>query len=79
MPKGSHESTEAMTAVSGYLTVHLFSKLIEKGLLSAEDGKTILKQAHSDVVGVLRDRKLDLTLMEADEIIAGLYAKLGNG
>ena len=79
MPKGAHESTEAMTAVSGYLTIHLFSKLIEKGLLSVEDGKTIIKQTHSDMAGVLRDRKLDLTLMEADEIIADLYAKLGNG
>ena len=79
MPKGSHESTEAMTTVSGYLTIHLFSKLIERGLLSVEDGKTIHKQAHSDMAEVLRDRKLDLALMEADEIIADLYAKLGNG
>jgi hypothetical protein len=77
MPKSSHESTDAMTAVAGYLTIHLFSKLIDKGLLSGQDGKSILKQAHSDVAGVLRDRKLDLTLMEADEIIAGLYEKLG--
>ena len=79
MTRVSHESTHAITAVSGYLTIHLFSKMIEKGLLSVEDGKTILKQAHSDVAGVLRDCKLDLTLMEADEIIADLYAKLGNG
>ena len=77
MPKVSKGSTNALVIASGFITVHLLPMLIEKELLSTEEGATVLKQARNDMARAA-EKGFDLTLMEAEDILADLYARLPN-
>ena len=77
MPKVSKGSTNALVIASGFITIHLLPMLIEKDLLSVEEGATVLKQARNDMARAA-EKDLDLTLMDAEDIVAGLYARLPN-
>ena len=61
---------------SSSMTIPLFNKFVEKELISTEDANAILKQVHHDMARGMNAGSLDLTVIEAEEIISSLYANL---
>jgi hypothetical protein len=64
---------------SGFIAVRLFELLIEKGIISADEGRAVLEEAHADVARAVDVRRLDSELVEAHRIVSVLYRKLADG
>jgi predicted kinase len=79
MPKVSEEFANAAAVAGGFMTIHLFKLLIEKGVLDVDDGKAVLKKVRNDLAEAARGCHLDATLFEAEHIVSKMYASLQNG
>lgn len=76
MSKVSGEFANATAVASGFISIHLFKMLIEKGVLSAGEGMAVLKQARNGLEQAIGVRHLDPTLFEAEKVVSSLYASL---
>jgi hypothetical protein len=78
MSRVSAEFANATAVASGFISIHLFEMLIEKGVLGVEEGMAVLKKARGDLEQAIGVRHLDPTLFEAEQVISSLYASLHN-
>jgi len=78
MPKLNEGSADATAYASGFIAIHLFKLLIEKGVLDREDGMAILKMVRNDLALAARDRLLDPIVCEAERAVSKMYASLQN-
>jgi hypothetical protein len=76
MLKVSGEFANATAIASGFVSIHLFKVLIEKGVLSADEGMAVLKKARNDLERAISVRHLDPTLFEAEKVVSSVYASL---
>src|SRR5262249_39662534 len=76
MPKISEEFANATSIASGFISIHLFKMLVEKGVLNADEGLAVLKKARNGLEQAIGARNLDPTLFEAEKVISSLYASL---
>jgi hypothetical protein len=76
MQKVSAEFANATAVASGFMAVHLFKLLIEKGILGAEEAMAVLKKTRNDLALAARSRHLDQTLFEAEGLVTKMYAGL---
>jgi hypothetical protein len=76
MTKVSGEFANATAIASGFISMHLFKMLIEKGVLSVDEGLAVLKRARNGLEQAIGARNLDPTLFEAEKVISSLYANL---
>ncbi len=79
MQKVSGEFANATAVASGFMAVHLFKLLIEKGILGADDAMAVLKKTRNDLALASRSRHLDQTLFEAEGLVTKMYASLQDG
>jgi hypothetical protein len=76
MSKVSGEFADATAVASGFVSIHLFKMLIEKGVLGADEGMAVLKKARNDLEQAIGVRHLDPILFEAEKVVSSLYASL---
>jgi hypothetical protein len=76
MPKVSGEFANATAIASGFISIHLFKMLIEKGVLSLDEGLAVLKKARNGLEQAIGARNLDPMLVEAEKVISTVYASL---
>jgi hypothetical protein len=76
MPKVSEEFANATAIAGGFVSIHLFKTLIDKGALSVEEGLAVLKKARNGMEQAIGVRHLDPTLFEAEKVLSSLYASL---
>jgi hypothetical protein len=76
MSKVSGEFADATAVASGFISIHLFKMLIEKGVLDVDEGMAVLKKARNDLEQAIGIRHLDPTLFEAEKVVSSLYASL---
>jgi hypothetical protein len=76
MSKVSGEFANATAVASGFISIHLFKTLIDKGVLSVDEGMAVLKKARNDLAQAVGARHLDPTLFEAEKVISNAYASL---
>jgi hypothetical protein len=76
MSKVSGEFADATAIASGFISIHLFKMLIEKGVLDLDDGMAVLAKARDDLEQAIGVRHLDPTLFEAEKVVSRLYASL---
>jgi len=76
MSKVSGEFANATAVASGFISIHLFKVLIERGVLSVDDGMEVLKKARNGLEQAIGVRHLDPALFEAEKAISSLYASL---